>query len=309
MESQRPFETAILKEKQEKFSNMKLSESLQWIVIYANHLACEVKLLRSYAGVYAEEVSNLLSDETLNRYTGLAFSLRFPYHNYKEVKGKEIKYPLDAVEQGFLVQSWSTLGSFLESTLQIFLSIYYHDYIKSNWNVWDEESIQQINDLLTGDFKNLLDTLVKENEKNGRKGLNNTIKKSYIKKSKEIVKQKSELPKIHRITLSDLLQFYFSEDVISKEDFSQDELEKIRDYRNSIHAFQKRDIGTWDELNEYLKLVLMLVIEIIHRLPMLPDEIPIDGEFFQEKTALLMKEQEWFKYQMMMYVDEDKLKE
>jgi hypothetical protein len=46
-------------------------------------------------------------------------------------------------EKGEFVEV-ASLGSLLESTLQMFLSFNYRFYIESKWNIWDEEAIKQI---------------------------------------------------------------------------------------------------------------------------------------------------------------------
>lgn len=113
-----------------------------------------------------------------------------------------------------LVQSWPSLGSLLESTLQLFLAFYYRFYINSEWNKWNKEAIDQIKGILNGSFKQNLEDIVNRNESSSEKGLTNNIKNSFLTKVKEILKQKSDLPKIEKITLSDLIDFYFSENVL-----------------------------------------------------------------------------------------------
>lgn len=47
------------------------------------------------------------------------------------------------------------------------------------------------------------------------------------------------MPKLADITLSNLIDFYFSEEVIYSESiYKKEELQKIRDYRNAIHSFK-----------------------------------------------------------------------
>src|SRR5690606_39188941 len=145
---------------------------------------------------------------TITRFKGVAKSLRFPFQNYMGLSDPETQHQ---IEQGLLIQSWSSLGSLLESTLQIFLAFYYRFYILSEWYKWDEEAISQISGALTGTFKNELNAIVKQNEISGTKGLTNDIKKSFLDKAKDSLKLKAELPKIHKITLSDLIDFYFSQ--------------------------------------------------------------------------------------------------
>jgi hypothetical protein len=39
--------------------------------------------------------------------------------------------------------------------------------------------------------------------------------------------------------------------------------QKNRDYRNALHAFQKRFIGSWDEFNNHIKDVIILTIDVL----------------------------------------------
>ncbi|MGS2746351.1 hypothetical protein ACVAMH_05440 [Bacillus zanthoxyli] len=293
--------TYILKEKTDTFTNMPLEETLEWMVKFSSQLANEIDFLKEFETEYAKEIEELLSEETMQRYKGLALSLQLPYTNYKNHTDAGT---LEMLKQGLLVQSWSSLGSLLESTLQMFLAFYYRFYKDSNWNTWNEESIKQIEEKLTGEFKDSLDQIVKDNVAKGEKGLTNPIKKSFLEKAKYILKQKKELPSIEKITLSDLLDFYFSEDIIKDGEYTKEDLQKIRDYRNAIHTFQKRIIGTWDEFNNYLKLVILLIIEILYRLPDPDPEVAFPDFYIKDKSQLIMQEKVWFDYRLV--IDRDR---
>ncbi|MGC7812034.1 hypothetical protein [Bacillus paranthracis] len=293
--------TYILKEKTDIFINMPLEETLEWMVKFSSQLANEIDFLKEFEAEYAKEIEELLSEETIQRYKGLALSLQLPYTNYKNHTDAGT---LEMLKQGLLVQSWSSLGSLLESTLQMFLAFYYRFYKDSTWNTWNEESIKQIEEKLTGEFKDSLDQIVKDNIAKGGKGLTNPIKKSFLKKVKYILQQKKELPSIEKITLSDLLDFYFSEDIIKDGEYTKEDLQKIRDYRNAIHTFQKRIIGTWDEFNNYLKLVILLIIEISYRLPDPDPGVAFPDFYIKDKSQLIMQEKVWFDYRLV--IDRDK---
>ncbi|WP_416043002.1 hypothetical protein [Bacillus halotolerans] len=294
----------LLKGRTDAFNNMPLEETLKWIEKITCHMASEINFLKKYESEHVEVIGELLNEETINRFKGLALSLKFPYENYKSYVDASTQ---EMLEQGLLVQSWSSLGSLLESTLQMFLAFYYRFYIKSEWYKWEKEAINQITDVLTGSFKENLEDIVKQNEVNGEKGITNTIKKSFISKVKEILKQKSDLPKIERITLSDLIDFYFSENVLESNEYGKENLQKIRDYRNAIHAFQKRVIGSWDDYNNYLKDVIMLTIDILYRLPNLPDEEPIPDWYYTGKTEIIMQEKKWFDYRLGVNIEQTNL--
>ncbi|MFB4472910.1 hypothetical protein ACDI16_08160 [Oceanobacillus caeni] len=285
----------LIKGRTDAFNNMPLEETLEWVEKISCHMASEIDFLKDYEKEHTETIKELLNEETINRFKGLAMSLKFPYENYKRYSDASAKL---LVEQGLLVQSWSSLGSLLESTLQMFLAFYYRFYTKSEWYKWEKEAVDQIKEVLTGSFKERLEDIVKQNESIGKKGLTNTIKKSFIAKAQDILKQKSKLPQIERITLSDLIDFYFSENVLASNEYSKKELQQIRDYRNAIHTFQKRVIGSWEDYNNYLKYVIILTIDILYRLPNIPDEEPIPEWYYHEKSEIIMEENKWFDYRL-----------
>ncbi len=282
---------------------MPLEETFQWMEKIGCHLANEIGFLKDFVQQYAEEIGELLSGETISRFKGVAMSLKYPYENFKAYEDSERRHH---VEQGFLVQSWSSLGSLLESTLQIFLAIHYRDYVKSEWYKWDRDAIQQISDELSGGFKESLTKLVKENEDGGKPGLTKRILKSFLEKAKGILKDKLEDPRIEKINLSDLINFYFGQGVIQDTEYTQGDLDKIRGYRNAIHAFQKREIGSWEELNKHIKDLILLSIDMLYRLPDIPQEVPLPDWYVENKSSIIMQEHKWFQYKMELTLDETK---
>lgn len=92
--------------------------------------------------------------------------------------------------------------------------------------------------------------------------------------------------------LSELIDFYVANKVIYKH-FNENELEVIREYRNGVHFFEDRKIGSYDEINKYSKEVLMLIIKMISQLPPLPDEIIVNECYYQEQDRLLKQIQYW----------------
>ncbi|OPH52181.1 hypothetical protein BC351_33145 [Paenibacillus ferrarius] len=292
----------LLKERTDDFNNMPLEETLFWIERFSCHLASEIDFLKMYESEHVEEIRRLLNEDTIKRFKGVALSLKFPYENYLNHSDPNTK---EILEQGLLVQSWSSLGSLLESTLQIFLAFYYRFYQRSEWYKWDKEAIAQIEKVLMGDFKSQLESIIEQNKIIGdTKGLTNDIKKSFLTKVKEILKHKIQLPKIERITLSDLIDFYFSENVIESNDYSKADLQIIRDYRNAIHAFQERRIGSWDEYNNYLKAVILLTIDMLSRLPSIPDAVPFPEWYVNDKTEITMQENRWFNYRLAVDIQQ-----
>ncbi|MFF2499574.1 hypothetical protein [Peribacillus sp. NPDC058075] len=250
MDSREKIKTVLLKEQKADFSKMELNETIKWLGQYCIHMAKIIEMLKQYKGL-----SNVdyLTDETFRRYKGLALSLSFPIENFRRYVpvGEQFENPkeeINSVEQGLLIQSWSSLGSLLESTLQMFLAFYHEDFLKSNWGKWDEKTIRQLEESLVV-FNDKLKQVVTSNQVSDDGGLNGKRRKRFLEKVQQLIQEKAVMPKLADITLSNLIDFYFSEEVIYNGSiYEKKELQKIRDYRNAIHSFKDRSIGTWNDL-------------------------------------------------------------
>lgn len=109
------------------------------------------------------------------------------------------------------------------------------------------------------------------------------------------------MPEIDQISLSDLINFVYIEEVFNKNcEYNKKDLDQIREYRNAIHSFQNREIGNWEEVKDYAKLVLLLIIDISARLPFLPDEAPIDNWYYKEETRFNLQLEKWFKLEYIL---------
>lgn len=152
----------ILKQKSEDFLNMDIEKTLNNLGEYSIHMVRVIEMLIKYQAIKNDVI---LNKNVFNRYKGLAISLSFPYENFKKYISQSVQFEnqeeeLCAVEKGLLIQTWASLGSILESTLQIFLTVYLEDYLKSSWNKWDEKVIVQLDDVierLDNDLKKLVE--------------------------------------------------------------------------------------------------------------------------------------------------------
>jgi len=141
-------------------------------------------------------------------------------------------------------------------------------------------------------FNDELKKIVKNNQNFKIEGLTGKNRKSLIKSIKDFIKKKKEIPSIDKITLSELTDFYVANKVIFKH-FNQAELEVIRNYRNNVHLFGDKMIGSFDEINKYSKEVLILIISMINQLPPLPEEIIMKESFCMEQDRLMKQIQDW----------------
>ncbi len=272
------------------FQEMEMIDTYKWIEKVSSHLANEVSFLKDFIG--DDAIDEFLKETTIDRFKSLSLSLKYPFLNYQNNPDNQ-----ELIEQGLLIQAWSSLGSLLESTLQLFLSFYYRNYAESDWNQWESNAIEQLRSFISDKMNEELKSIVQDNINNELMGLTGKIRKSFITQVNEILERKEGIPSLENITLSDLLDFYFSQDVLMKGNYEQVDLQKIRDYRNGIHSFKGRVIGSWEEMNNYAKVYLQVTIDMLHQLPSIPDEVPIPEWYLEDRSEILMQENEWFDYQ------------
>ncbi|WP_340027086.1 hypothetical protein MHB71_17380 [Paenibacillus sp. FSL H7-0940] len=302
----------LLKGDKTKFNAMPLEDTLRWLAEYGEFLAENVEFLKDFeSSEHLEKMNELLSPETITRYKGVSLTLEYPYKNFKEMSKRLDAGTLEKVEQGLLIQSWSSLGSFLESTLQMFLSFYYRFYIQSTWNTWNAAAIVQLQKIMNQDLKQSLDLIISQTASQGGTGVTGDIRRSFLKRVKEILKDKEALSPVEEMTLTPLIDFYFYERIFAEREYTFADLRKLARYRNAIHAFKKRESGSWAELNEHAKNLILLIRDIITRLPAIWDipDTPIPQWYYDKETMLTMKEHEWFRFQMKLHFDADQFNE
>lgn len=130
--------------------------------------------------------------------------------------------PSTSVAAGNLILAWANLGSLVEGSLKLFLSVWYETYA--------------------------LDV--------------------------EAIKRKGKLQDPDGLQLEPLRQFFRKR---IWDDALDATVQHIQQRRNAIHAFQSRDIGTYDELVGAIRAYLKLLRYINARLPY-PDEIYVPQE-------------------------------
>lgn len=210
----------LIKSEKETFSQMEVEKTMEWLGDYSIHMVRTIEMLKKYKDISDED---FLTNEAFKRYKGVAMSISFPIKNYNALVNNteviESSENLEALEQGLLIQSWSSLGSLLESSLQMFLAFYYNDFLKSNWSMWDKKAIEDIQSVIEKLNGKLIDK-VDNNSKSVDGGLNGKIRKSFLKEVKGILRRKSRMPNLDSLTLSELIDFYFSNEVINNNSYS-----------------------------------------------------------------------------------------
>lgn len=275
----------LIKVAQPAFNEMDLIDTLSNLEELTCVFVDQIEILKDLETAYSSEVGNLLSKETLERCKSNTRVLKYPYKNYLDSKDST------ELKEGFLIQSWSSMGSILESTLQIFLAFYYRDYIKTNINIWNEDVLARLRELLKTEWNDQLKKLVNEDgfEFSGKD------RKSLLEKIRKIINEK-QLPSIEEMTLEPLIAFYYANEIIEPKEYTAEELRRIRDYRNAVHSFKKRAIGDWCELESYGKVLLMFIFDLYDRLPDIPDEIPLTIKRYESQQKIQRMYQMWFEY-------------
>ncbi|WP_041917333.1 hypothetical protein [Desulfitobacterium dehalogenans] len=120
---------------------------------------------------------------------------------------------------GRLILAWSNLGSLVEGTMKLLLSVFYKDYL---------------NDV-------------------------------------EQVKKRGKLVEPDQLELEQMRQF-FNKRIWKPEDSWDEWILHIQWRRNAIHAFKDREIGSFDEYRNDLRMYLKFMRYVNFRLPY-PDEI------------------------------------
>jgi len=216
------------------------------------------------------EIQKLLSDDSLQQFLAISDALFLPLKdvNYDIATLFGFEDPIE--EQSRLMQSWITLGSAIESMLQIFLAIYLNDYENSGWHKWvnfNESAVKQ-------EIIYSLDQLA----------TNGALEAAHVKSLKKLVKEelktRRDIPPLNKIMLFDLIEFYRTE--VKWEQEKIDKLNSIREHRNCIHAFIPRQIGEWDELIEALRFYCSLLLDLQSMAPDCDDMLAYEAELDAE---------------------------
>ncbi|MGB4438720.1 MAG: hypothetical protein WBJ13_05715 [Sedimentibacter sp.] len=202
-----------------------------------------------------EDMQNLLSEASLNRFIAISNSITFPLKDvdYDIVSLFGLDNPID--ELGRLMQCWITLGSAVEAALQIFLSVYLSDFEMSGWHIWDNVNFDEV--------KNKLFEVINIMEENGE------IDKKQARSLKDMIKKelksRATLPKLDTIMLFDLIEFYMK--TVNWDEEKIQKLTTIREYRNCIHSFKERDLRKWYELLDSIKFFCCLILDLQSMMP------------------------------------------
>ena len=210
-----------------------------------------------------DEIQELLSKDSLERFTAITNAIGLPLKGYDYEFNKLFGTTYDSEYLSRLMQSWITLGSSVECALQIVLAIYLFNYKDSGWGKWEEFNYESVKEQI---YK-VLNSV-------GEEDLPKMKRDSLKKIIKEFLKGKQETTHLEQLNLNSLISFY-KVNVWSKDVYTE-ELEIIRQYRNCVHSFKKRDIGEWDRLLDSLKFYCSLLLDLRNMTPDVDDMMQLD---------------------------------
>ena len=216
-----------------------------------------------------DEIQELLSEENLERFSAITTAIGLPLKDYEFEFNELLGISNEIEELARLMQSWITLGSSVECALQIFLAIHLLNYKDSGWGKWGEFNYENVK----GEIYKALDSIDEED-------LPRDKRKSLKKNIKEYLKTRQETTQLQQLNLQSLIRFY-NANVWWKDEYTE-ELEVIREYRNCVHSFKKRDIGEWDRLLSSLKFYCTLLIDLRSMTPDVNSMLECDAELRAE---------------------------
>jgi len=215
------------------------------------------------------EIQELLSQDSLERFTAITKAIGFPLKDYDYEFSKLFGISDENEDLARLMQSWITLGSSVECALQIFLAINLSNYKDSGWGSWEEFN-----------FENVKGELYKALNSIGEENLPKKKRDSLKKIIKDFLKGKQETTHLEQLNLQSLIGFY-KVNVWWIDEYTT-ELQIIRDYRNCVHSFKKRDIGEWDRLLDSLKFYCILLLDLRNMTPDVDDMLQLETELRAE---------------------------
>ncbi|MZK49019.1 hypothetical protein [Clostridium beijerinckii] len=215
-----------------------------------------------------DEIQTLLSKESLERFSAITKAIGFSLKDY-DYEFKKLFGCDENEDLARLMQSWITLGSSVECALQIFLAINLLNYNDSGWGKWEEFNYDNVK----SELYRALDSISEED-------LGNDKKKNLKKTIKNYLKTRKETTHLEQLNLQSLIAFY-KVNVWWKDEYTE-ELEIIREYRNCVHSFKRRDVGEWDRLLESLKFYCTLLLDLRSMTPDVDDMLQYEAEMRNE---------------------------
>lgn len=201
------------------------------------------------------EIKKLITESSVERIEAVIHIIASDLKDIFYYQSDDIEGSSKGEALSLKMKDWIMLGSAIESILQTFLSIYLHDYKKSNWKQWTDFEFEKVKDKIFIPINELIN--------------DGTIKREYGNSMKEAIKDKikehtTSIP-VDKIMLDELILFYQKNDILDTDDI--DQLRYIQSNRNCIHTFAERNIGNWSDLLYSIRFFCYLLDLLLDRLP------------------------------------------
>lgn len=222
------------------------------------------------SSLYSDE--NFLNSKIVNRYKGVNKSIFSSIQINDDCSINEE----NTSEISRLTLSWIALGSALESSIQLFLISYKHNYENNPFAKWDDFEDEPV--------KEKVDTILQDLRAEGI--ITGKQKRRLTKKFIGFINLKKNGFDIDKILLFDLINFFF-EEVLTDEILNisgyqgelfneinlKNYLHNIRKNRNVIHIFTNDNLDDWNSFDIHLKIYHILLLILIDRMGFLEAEI------------------------------------
>jgi hypothetical protein len=200
-----------------------------------------------------DEIQKLITESSMDRFNAVISAITSDlsdgfYYEMEDLTG-------DIGGDSLKMKSWIMLGSAVESSLQIFLSVYLCDYNNSHWQQWEDFAAIETKETIAAAIKSLVDA--------------NTIEAAQGRSIREAVKDEiklhTKLHPIERVMFDELILFYEKNKIFDRDDIGK--LRNIQSNRNCIHAYMERTIGNWMDLQYATRFFCYLMENMMLRFP------------------------------------------
>lgn len=228
-----------------------------------------------------QDIQQMLSERALEQYKAVCRAISSSLASIDSDMALLFGMDDKGEELSLLMKNWMLLGSAIETSMQIFLALYLADYNNSGYKQWENFNYEQVK----GSFFEVLNEAVS----NGHISADNArTLKDGIKKQ---LKSKLNLPTLYELKLGELIRFFGAE--VGFDD-TVDWLHNVRQYRNCIHSFQSREVGTLEELYDSVRRFCAFVIDLNGRTPDVDDYLSIEAEMRAEYESEMRANMDYY---------------
>ncbi|WP_099203902.1 hypothetical protein [Scatolibacter rhodanostii] len=237
--------------------NGKMDMGLEDLADYISNTAktyCSQALLCAEQSLNSESCK-YITNESMKRFLAIMQTLTTDIPDIFYHQHEDLFETTDESSFSLKMKSYIMLGSVVESTMQIFMSVYLHDYTNSNWNVWVDFEEKKVQTTILP----VIESLIEADTIERNQGL------SLEKAVKDKIKKHRKLTSIDKVMLDELILFFKQNSICDIEDISH--LRSIQRSRNCIHSYMDRSIGSWADLTYSIRFLGYFMEMLMGRFP------------------------------------------